>query len=324
VTPAGDPHVVLVTDRAFLPWCATAILSCVETATTPVTVHVVHADDVTAADRDLLRQVVEPAGGAVRFHVLDAGDLEQLPTKGAALGGRMSWGRIVLADVLAELDRVVYIDADTLVFDSVHRVWEFPMEGAPVAAVVNVTEAARRDHLRSLGFDDPREYFNAGVLLLDLAMWRAEGAGDALADVARANPSLSWFDQDALNIVFAQRWRPLDPRWNVMFSFWLWADVAGELLGADAVASATGDPGIVHFEGPPVCKPWHYLCPHPLRDTHRAALARTPWARTPLDDRTFGTRLIARLPTPWRLPAYSRLLAYRERLAQRSRPASYR
>jgi hypothetical protein len=99
-----------------------------------------------------------------------------------------------------------------------------------------------------------------------------------------------------------------------MNSLWEWSDWARDVFGEQTLREAIERPAIVHFEGPSVCKPWHYLCNHAWRDRYRLTLARTPWAVTPLEDQTFSTRLIGRLPTRWRMPAYWELHRTRKRL----------
>ena len=89
-----------------------------------------------------------------------------------------------------------------------------------------------------------------------------------------------------------------------MNSFWMWGDLAAAVFGDEALAEARSRPAILHFEGPSLCKPWHYLCDHPWRSAYRSTLAGTPWADTPLADRTLVTRLIGRLPASHRADAY--------------------
>jgi len=92
-----------------------------------------------------------------------------------------------------------------------------------------------------------------------------------------------------------------------MNSLWTWRARAIDVLGEAAVDEAVSDPAVLHFEGPSLCKPWHYLCEHPWRDAYRAVLRQTPWGDVALEDRTVGTRLIAHLPKERRLPAFRRL-----------------
>jgi len=122
-----------------------------------------------------------------------------------------------------------------------------------------------------------------------------------------------WPDQDALNVVFARRWLALHPRWNTQNSFWGLHQEALEVFGPALLEEAMQRPAIRHFEGPALSKPWHYLCPYPGRDEHRALLAETPWADVPLEDRTAATRFVRLFPRDMRYRAYGRLLQARSR-----------
>jgi lipopolysaccharide biosynthesis glycosyltransferase len=214
---------------------------------------------------------------------------------------------LVLPDLFPAIERVIYLDCDMLALQSLQPLWASDLDGAFVGAVSNVTHPDLRAHLNSLNITEPREYFNAGVLLLDLARWRSGGVTNELRHQASQRPPSLWFDQDLLNRVFAGRWKHLHPRWNAMNSLWTWATWAQEIFGEQVLSEAKTNPAILHFEGPGICKPWHYLSDHPWRDPYRAMLAMTPWSQEPLEDRTLATMLIARLPQSRQLRAYSEL-----------------
>lgn len=312
----GPVHVALATDHAYLPWCATAVLSCLRTADCGVVVHLVHAADVGPGERDRFRAMVEAEGGELRLLAVDDLDVGWLPPAVAGFGGAVSCARLVLPEVLTDVDRLLYLDADTLVLRAVGELYRAPLQGRPVGAVRNVVEAAAADRLRSLGAD-PQRYLNSGVLLMDLEELRRRGTAAALtACVRERGDRLLWVDQDALNLVLGDDWHELPPRWNAQNSLWSWTSEAVEVFGVDAVADATRAPAVLHFEGPWLCKPWHYLCTHPWADEYRRTLAETPWGGAPLTDRTPVTRAIRRLPQRRQVDAYVRLVRLRRRLGR--------
>lgn len=319
-------HIVVATDRAYLPWCATTIASAARaTVDAPVTVHVLHLGDLSADDE---RRLVTLADDVV-VHAVDRDALCRLPSKGPTGGGLISWVRVLVPELLPDVARAVYLDADTLVLDSLSPLGTIDLGGHPLGAVANIVEPVMRPHLHTLGLTELGHYFNAGVLVMDLAAMRAEAATAALVELAAARPGdLIWFDQDALNIHFAGRWHRLAPRWNAQNSFRSWRAWAAEVFDDDDLDRALRDPAVVHFEGPPFCKPWHYLCQSAYRDRYREMVQTTPWRGTPLQDRTVVNRVIARLPPARQIPAYWRtqgLLARVRRLritAARRRPGS--
>jgi lipopolysaccharide biosynthesis glycosyltransferase len=314
VTDTGI-HLATGTNAAYLHWCATAVLSAIEaTPERPLTVHVIVDDDVDVGSRERLTKMAAARDAAVDFVAVDRTRLADLPEAVRHHGGAISCARFLLPEQLGDVDRLVYLDADTLVTDSLAELAGVGLGDHPLGAVVNVIEPRMRWHLERLGLD-ARPYLNSGVLVLDLDRLRHEGSADRLLSCVRERgEALMWVDQDALNLVHGDEWLAVHPRWNAQNSFWRWPDLAAAALGADLHREAVQRPGVVHFEGPSIAKPWHYLCTHPMRAPYRATAARTPWGRVTLADRTLVTRLIATAPPSWRLPAYVRLVQARQRL----------
>lgn len=303
-------HVAFVTDRSYLPWCATAVLSCLESHPDGnLTVHVVHDGSVGAADADGLRQL-SPAGD-VQVHAVDAGLVDDLPEVDRF--GRIVWLRFVLDQVVPETaSRVLYLDADTLVVDDLSELETFDLQGNDLGAVPNVMAPADEERLRSLGLAAAESFFNSGVLLFDLEALRARPLLPVAREVlARFGDQIRWPDQDVLNVVYADAWTPLDPRYNVMNSFYDWEGATERVLGTSQRRSALAAPAVLHFEGPTACKPWHVLSSHPFRDRYREVLSRTAWSDVSLDGDDRTTRLLARLPQSVQLPLYEQLVLVR-------------
>jgi UDP-glucose/galactose:(glucosyl)LPS alpha-1,2-glucosyl/galactosyltransferase len=315
-------HVALATNERYLPWAATAALS-VLTHTPHTQLHVVHDTSVPRAAETELRALVETNGGALQVHAVPPERTDTLPALDRF--GRIVWLRFLLPELLAEEARVVYLDADTFAVSSLEPLWATDMGDSPIGAVANVVDPSLYAHVRALGIEDPRKFFNSGVLLMDLERLRAESLWLRLVDIlTEREDRLFWPDQDALNMLFAGRWYALHPRWNAMNSLWDWSAWAREVYGTQVVDEATRRPVILHFEGPAMNKPWHYLSRHPWRDAYRRTLARTPWAATPLEGRSMAGRAAALVPRRWRPRAYGELMRVERRLKRRLGPKTSR
>lgn len=314
-----DPvDVAFCVDGGYLRWAAVAALSTVESTRDdrPVRVHVLH-DGGLDADPGVtgFRRLLEDAGAEVHLHAVDDRRLDDLPAMGRF--GSVVWLRFLLPEVLPGADRALYLDADTFGASSVAPLFDLDLGGRPLGAVANVVEPRAQKHLRALGFDPAGGFLNSGVLLLDLARMRDEdGTGHLLATVRQHRERLLWPDQDALNLAFRDRWLSLHPRWNAQNSMWDWRELAAEALDAAELEEAIRDPGIVHFEGPSLCKPWHYLCHHPWRGAWWDTLRRTPWADTAPEDRTVATRIVKLLPVDRQVPAFLQLQRVRTKVAR--------
>lgn len=307
--PEGSAPVVvaLALDHQYAAWAATSIRSClVAEPSSNICFEVVHGGTLTDEDRARLAQTATSARSSIRFHRVDGGQLSGLPT--TPHFGTVVWLRFFLPELLGDRTKAIYLDSDTLVLSGIEELWTTSLDSKPIAAVGNVVEPDARPHVEALGISYPGGFFNSGVLLMDLERMRADRSADELFKVAvDRRDELVWPDQDALNVVFRERWLPLHPRWNTQNSFWAWREWAIEVFGKSRLDEAVAGPAIRHFEGPGVSKPWHYMCPYPGRRQYRAALAETPWAGIPLEGKSVPAWLARRLPAPMRARAYARL-----------------
>lgn len=157
-----------------------------------------------------------------------------------------------------------------------------------------------RERIRALGVRDPGDFFNSGVLLMNLRQLRASEPAftDFLADPGH-RALLLFADQDVFNAVLPRAMRlPLHPRWNLQVPHlelplrWLPGD-------RNALTEARMSPAIVHFNGR--IKPWHYRSRHPYRAEFWRHLRQTPWRNLPEEGRTLKNALLRALPG-WIVP----------------------
>lgn len=240
-----------------------------------VHVHYMHGPDIGAEQEGRLVEMVEREGGTISFLRIPDSELDGVPTVGFTR--KATWYRIFLPELLGHVDRILYLDSDLIVVDEIAPLWALDLAGHWVGAVTNVFQDNHLHRPGELGLAGPRVYFNAGVLLMNLAEMRRDGRTEALRDYAVANAELiEWRDQDALNVVLGSRRLALHPRWNVMNSFFLFPRNA-RVLGRRARRQAIRRPAIRHFEGPDALKPWHPGCEQSLRELYLRHRRATPW-----------------------------------------------
>lgn len=255
-------------------------------------VHLLHDESLPSRDLDSLRAIVLEAGGS-----FDPLPVHAAPADVLLHSERFSlnaWYRVLLAELLPDLGRVLYIDSDALITGRLDVLWETDLTGYVLGAITNPLYATMVPRIRSkLGLPDRRYYFNSGVLLIDLGAWRAESTTEAIFEFARGHPGLWWPDQDALNGVLYGRRRHLHPRWNALPQLW---ELRSRSLPypAHEVREAKSNPAIVHFLGP--YKPWHYRSRHVYRGEYFRYLEQTPWRRRPTEGRTARHAVLRALP----------------------------
>jgi lipopolysaccharide biosynthesis glycosyltransferase len=153
---------------------------------------------------------------------------------------RLIIDRLVRPDV----ERILYLDCDMLVRDDVRYLFDLELGGHAIAAVRDTSGASitgQRDVKKNRDIFDPaHSYFNAGLVLIDIAKWReADVIGRMEEAYASGVMQRIYYDQDLLNLVFKDRWLKLPWRWN--------------LIDARRVHEGV-DPAIVHYTGN--TKPW--------------------------------------------------------------------
>ena len=156
-----------------------------------------------------------------------------------------------------EVERIIYLDCDTMVRDSIEDLYDIDMGNHPIAAVRDTTGAfivGGRDIRKNRDlFDTADPYFNSGMLLIDVPKYRAIDVGQRLeAAILDGVMARIYYDQDLLNLVFKNNWLALPSRWNTIDAHY---------------AHEASDPAILHFTGP--WKPWHLVSNAAFRRTYR-------------------------------------------------------
>jgi lipopolysaccharide biosynthesis glycosyltransferase len=210
-------------------------------------------------------------------------ELHWVAPERSAFAGLPLWGRMPIATydklgigrwVPSSIDKVLWLDADVLVLGDLADLWR-TADGSD--AVLRATQDDRVPTVASrfgvtpyasLGLVGGAKYFNAGVMAVNLARWRAAEVEDAaLSYLRRHRDRVYFWDQEALNVALAGRWEELSPVWN-------WNPSNGG-LDRPSLDAATA-PRILHFSG--YLKPWRYESRSAAHDLYYRDLDRTAWA----------------------------------------------
>ncbi|MGI8557954.1 MAG: glycosyltransferase family 8 protein [Solirubrobacteraceae bacterium] len=280
-------HVACAADRRYAAHSAAMVHSLLEPRQPgTTTVHYLHSSSFPRAVARDLGSMVSGLGGKLNLLAVDERRIAGLPRTPDI--SHAMWYRTLLPEMLPDVPRVLYLDVDVIVIDSLDPLWETDLDGCFLAAVTNVLEDRHLSRPVQLGLAGPTDYFNSGVLLMNLELMREESATARLHAFAREHQAeLLWPDQDALNVVLGDRRRHLAPRWNFMSAALLFPSAA-EMFTAAELEEARRRPAIRHFEGPQIDKPWHYLCEHEMRELYAQHRAATPWPRFRPAGRTPG------------------------------------
>ena len=253
-TIAGEPiHVVCASDEQYaMPLCA-CLASAIHFLDPTIELHVSLLDaGIQDKTKTKLRRSLEAlARGRLELTFVDISAAREIRSYSASQ--HVNWvtlSKLMLPRLLPNTRKAIWLDCDLIVCDSLLELWQTPMHGKSILAVRESTVGRNLPFAEDYGVALDAPYFNAGVMVLDLdSLRRNDLTSRALTFLAR-HPKLNYLDQDVLNIVAADDWAQLDPRWNFIVAH------HPEIMASIEQAHLRPHPSIVHYASVP--KPWHW------------------------------------------------------------------
>lgn len=282
-----SPRIALAcnSDAGYAQHASTMLYSALcNTPNASFTIYYLQDPDFPEAERDRIREALSGFGARAELRFITVSDdlVEGLPLFQFMARGAMRpvmWYRVFLPQLLSHESQVLYLDCDTLVMQSLLPLWQTDIRDKALAAVTNPFSEGYRVNGRTwpevCGLSRNEDYFNTGVMLLNLDYFREHDLARKVQDHGRANADWVRFgDQDSLVFVLHALRVPLHPRYNLMRIVIMTAD-SRRVFGQEAVATAISAPGILHFEG--TTKPWVDPTAHPYGRTYVRYAKSLPW-----------------------------------------------
>lgn len=293
-------HIALASDQNYAEFVAVVLVSLFDTNRWQdfTTIHLLSngIDDETI---QRLRQHVPADRGELKTYdvttLKDNLGIEVPPTIAIT-----AYARLFLPHMLSDdIDRVLYVDCDVVVNGSVQEFFNTSFDGEWVAGV---RDTINSDYTKTaVGLAPTDEYFNSGVLVLNLAAWRENDVTRRCLDfLLEHDGNVVHHDQGIINGVCGKQKVVAHPRFNVATSYfshpyWLLEKQNTPFYSQQEVQEATQAPAIIHFTEGFYNRPWVDNSLHPLRDVFKHYHSMTLWADSPPrpDKRTLATRTLA-------------------------------
>lgn len=268
-------HIAFTIDRKFVRFCAVTMVSAMKNDNPEdLTFHII-ANDLLEDDCGILSELAQTYHSHIAFYQVPPIKLDGYTIRWE--GKRLSnvvFYRCLLASVLPEsVSKVLYLDCDVLVLQSLDDLWRTDIEDKALAAVPDSFQV-NSAYCNRLEYDISYNYFNGGVLLLNLDYWRLHHLEEQCKVFYQAYPDkILCNDQDLLNGLLYNQKVLVDMKWNVQESAYRipkgktsrWRPAYIEMLL---------HPAILHYSAR---KPWQYHCMHPLRHLYMEYQKLTPW-----------------------------------------------
>jgi lipopolysaccharide biosynthesis glycosyltransferase len=232
-------------------------------------IHMMTDKEFTEKNRNSLRNIVENRGGSISFYVMDDNLFQDFPIgldyQSQHITSMAAYYRLFAAEVLPlEVEKIIYLDGDIIVRDSLRELWSTNIERHPIAAVPDI-ENCTVIHYNRLRYPQSLGYFNSGVLLINLKYWREHHVlKDFLQIVRDKRPILRCHDQDIMNLLFRENKIVLPLKYNMENCFLFCREqVPLTYVFDEQIKEGQQHPVIVHFSACP--KLWHKDSHHPYK-----------------------------------------------------------
>ena len=215
-------HIVFAADQSFFP----GLLVCVDSVLIHLAPEHKYTFDlldggIAEADYIRLEELVKCRGKSVSLcrHQIDLKKFEGFRVS-QKHDTAMAYARLLIPQLLPNIDFVVYLDADILVTRDLSELFHIELGSDELLAAV------QDPVIKTLANDCPWElasaeetvltYVNTGVLLLPIQCWRRQNIAERILELIREDPDrCSYWDQTAINYVAKNRIKVLDEGWNV-------------------------------------------------------------------------------------------------------------
>lgn len=168
--------------------------------------------------------------------------------------------RLKAASMFPDLDKILYLDCDIVVQKDLSELFYTDISAFAAAAVkdINSDECLKHIHANLL----QKDYFNSGVMLINLKKWRDEKLEKEFQDLVNsATECFLYHDQDILNITLNEKVMLLPAIWNFHHNH---QNIKNE------------EAAIIHYIWN---KPWNIDSKHPLRNEYWKFLETSPFCQ---------------------------------------------
>lgn len=169
--------------------------------------------------------------------------------------------RLLIPDILQNENKCLYLDVDILVCDDLWELYNLDISQADLIAGLGIDIYYSEEKIKKLAdylqIDSAKNYFNAGVLVMNLKKMRAE----KMVETFLACSEKGWVcqDQDVLNICCYGRIKIFPMKYNVYsIAYGCGAEILKKRFSEKEIEEGLRNPFIIHYAMGQT-KPWYNL-----------------------------------------------------------------
>lgn len=258
-------NVVFASDENYVPYLSVALISLLKNNYNDFdTINIFILDNgITKNSQKKLLTISEEYNSNLIFI---KPKMEELTNLNSEISSRLplsTFSRLFLDKLLPHsIDKVIYMDCDILVLDSIKNMYNNNLKDYFCAGVIEQVQPAIKKQIK---FKEKDNYINAGIILINLDRWRKENVSEKFIKFINTHPKLYDADQSVINGSLKNEILFLNPRYNLVsrYHFKNYENIS-KLSGLNnlnvnkkIIEEAQNNPAILHFTGSKFMHYWY-------------------------------------------------------------------
>lgn len=291
-------HIALASDNNYAEFVAVVIASATANNSGFIHFHLL-SNGIDKASIELINKQIPSGRGELHVHdIQNIRDMLNIDVPNTI--AISSYARLFLPSILhANISKVLYVDCDTVISGDVSEFWNTPLHDNYIAGVLDTLPDCEAKINVGLKRDEP--YINAGVLLINLDLWRKDDLQQKFINFLLEHNGLVYHhDQGIINGVCKGKVLIVHPRYNCTSNYYshpyaLLRRTNTPFYSEQECKDATANPAILHFTEGFFNRPWIANSLHPMAAVYHQYHNMTVWSNIPprKDKRTFLVRFLS-------------------------------
>ena len=206
-------------------------------------------------------------------------------------GSLATYSRAFIDKIMPQyVERLLYIDSDTVVIGSISELKSFAMGNACIAGIISSGFSHQIKHKKLKLYSNNSLYYGCGIVLYDLQNWRSRGCFEKIKEMLNIKKEYPCADQTLINNSLEEScFKKLPLKYNYTTHT---VSVAFEngILKRDGfytskeIYIAKNHPVVIHYPGSPLTRPWFEGCQSRKKEEYYQIKQMSPWSTDKLYD----------------------------------------
>ena len=275
-------NILCTPDNNYVPYCGIMLTSLLENNKDSKFDVYVMCESLSTKHKENLEHLSRLYNAKIEIIQIEKTIFKECPIRVGDHVSIAAYYRLIAADVLPKgLDKILYLDCDTIINGSIKQLYNSDISGYACAACID-EGFYNEEHYKRLCYSQEYPYINSGVILFNLEYWRVNNiVNKCLKYIANNTDRVKFHDQDTLNAVLHKQIRLLHIKNNLQTMFLLSEYTKNYNANfVKEIINTALEPTIIHFTG--ASKPWFKGSRHPFCNRFLHYRKISLWKTTPL------------------------------------------